>query len=129
MKPLLKKEWQRKFTLRIDGQELEETAASVLILHGKYYAGTYKVIPEASLSDEFFYVCTISSAVAKDLMKYALLLVTGSLLTDSAVKVYKAKNIKISSCLSDFPVQVDGDILGNLPVEIQIATQPLCFIK
>lgn len=126
---LLKKEWQKQFTLTIDEQELAEPVVSVLILHGKYYAGTYNVIPEARLSDDFFYVCTLSSAVAKDLMKYALLLVTGSLLTDSDIKVYKAKKLKIASSTPEFPVQVDGDILGNLPVEIKIAERPLCFIK
>lgn len=126
---LLKKEWRSQFKVAIDGQELKDEVASIVILHGKYYAGTYTVIPKASLADEFFYVCTFGNALATDIMKYALLLVTGSLTTDSGIKVHKAKQIVIEKVAEgSFPVQVDGDIVGQLPVEIKIANKGLTFI-
>lgn len=122
--------WTKKFQVAIDGQELAEQPASVLVMHGRYYAGTYyKIIPEARLSDEFFYVVTFSRAIATDVMKHMLQLVAGDLIHDENVKVYKAKSLHISSNEADFPVQADGDIVCNLPVTIEIAKRSITFVS
>lgn len=126
---IFKNTWRRKFKVTVDGEELLEQPASVLVMHGQYYAGTYyKIIPEARLSDEFFYVVAFNRAVATDVMKHMLQIVTGDLTTDENVKVYKAKSLKISTDEADFPVQADGDIVGSLPVEINIAERGIWFV-
>lgn len=127
---VFKTAWTRRFKVSIDGEELGEQPASVLVMHGQYYAGTYyKIMPEARLSDEFFYVITFSRAVATDVMKHMLQLVAGDLLNDENINVYKARKLCVSTDEEDFPVQADGDIVCNLPVEINIAERGIWFVS
>lgn len=126
---IFKSTWTKRFKVFIDDAELPEQPASVLVMHGQYYAGTYyKIMPEARLSDEFFYVITFNRAVATDVMKHMLQLVAGDLLNDENVNVYKAKKLSVSTAEADFPVQADGDVVCTLPVEINIAERGIWFI-
>lgn len=127
---IFKNTWRRKFSVTIDGRELVEQPASVLVMHGQYYAGTYyKIIPEARLSDGFFYVVVFGRAIATDVMKHMLQIVAGDLTNDENVKVYKAKSLEINTSEENFPVQADGDIVCNLPAKITIAERGIKFIS
>lgn len=128
---LLKVEWNNRFNIVVDGEEIVEDFASIIIMRGKYYAGTYKLLEQADLSDEYMNVCTLSTAYVTDIMKYALLLVRGTLSKDPAMKIYKAKEviIKYHNNDSNFPVQLDGDCLTCVPVTINICEEPLKFLS
>lgn len=126
---IFKSTWSKRFKISVDDQEIDEQPASVLVMHGQYYAGTYyKIMPQARLSDEFFYVITFSRAIATDVMKHMLQVVAGELLDDENIKVYKAKKLSISTDEADFPVQADGDVVCTLPVNINIAERGIWFV-
>lgn len=131
---LLKTEWNNRFNITIDGEEITEAFASVIIMRGKYYAGTYKLLEQADLSDEYMNVCTLSTAYVTDIMKYALLLVRGTLSKDPAMKIYRAKEVIIkynnyTGKDKGFPVQLDGDCITCVPVEITLCDEPLKFLS
>ncbi len=124
------KSWHTKFSVIVDGELVTKVAKTVLILHGRYYAGNYNLLPDLSLSlsDNFFYVLVFDKIDALAIMKYVLLAGIGKLMQDPSIQIYKAENLQVNAETGDFPIQIDGDVVCNTPVEIKIAKQPLTFI-
>lgn len=122
--------WGTQFSVVVNERKITNCAKTVLILHGCYYAGNYRLLPDLglSLADKFFYVLVFDKADTFELVKYALLTGVGRLMKDPSVHIYKAENVSIHAESGPFPVQADGDIVCSTPVKVIVAARPLTFI-
>ena len=111
----------RPFTLEIDGVEYRATFATV----GKSakYGGDLAITPGARLDQREFEVCIIQTTSRLRylrLLSYAMR--AGMPRDNPEVQFVKAVTVKAHG---DAQVQVDGELLGHLPMRFEIAPHSL----
>lgn len=109
------------FTLEIEGQEYKGTFAAI----GKAarYGGDLFITPGARLEEPEFEICiieTTSRATYLRLLSYAVR--TGMPRNKPGVRFVKAARVEAKG---DAPVQVDGELIGTLPMRFEIASESL----
>jgi YegS/Rv2252/BmrU family lipid kinase len=109
------------FTLEVDGQVLEGTFAAI----GKAasYGGDLSVTPRARLEQPDFEICVVSS---KSRLRYLQLLphvIRGGVPENKDhVEFIRATSVLAKG---QAPVQVDGELIGKLPMRFEIAPRPI----
>jgi diacylglycerol kinase (ATP) len=109
------------FTLEIDGQSYTGTFAAI----GKAarYGGDLAITPGARLEEPEFEICiieTTSRASYLRLLSYAVR--AGMPRNKPGVRFIKAARVEARG---DAPVQVDGELIGTLPMRFEIASESL----
>jgi diacylglycerol kinase (ATP) len=111
----------RPFTLEIDGREYSATFAAI----GKAarYGGDLAITPGARLDEREFEVCIIQTTSRLrylHLLSYAL---REGMPRDKA-EVQFVKAVSVKAC-GDAQVQIDGELIGHLPMRFEIAQHSL----
>ena len=109
------------FTLEIDGREYTATFAA--IGKGARYGGDLVITPDARLDQPEFEVCIIETSSRfryLRLLSYAMR--EGMPRNSSEVKFVKAARVK---AYGDAQVQIDGELIGGLPMRFEIAPDSL----
>ena len=111
----------RPFTLEIDGQTYTTTFAAI----GKSakYGGDLAITPGARLDEREFEICIIQTTSRLrylHLLSYALR--DGMPRDSEEVRFVKAASVK---AYGDAQVQVDGELIGHLPMRFEIAPHSL----
>lgn len=114
-----------KYSLILDGERHE--AASVIIANGHFYAGRYVAAPDADLREPILQVCLLRRTGRWQCVRYSLALLIGRLHRLRDVSIVPARHIALETPAGE-PVQCDGDILGTVPLEVQIAENQLEMI-
>ncbi|MCA1576425.1 MAG: diacylglycerol kinase family lipid kinase [Acidobacteria bacterium] len=115
-------DWQpAPFTLEIEGQSYTGTFAAI----GKAarYGGDLAITPGARLEEPEFEICiieTLNRFGYLRLLAYALR--TGMPRDKHGVRIIKASSVRATG---DAPVQVDGEVIGELPMRFEIASESL----
>jgi len=113
-----------RYAVEIDGVRHE--AASVIVTHGRHYAGPYVVAPDAALGKPLLHVCLFERWGRSQTLRFGLALLLGRLPRTAGYRVIAGHDIRVS-VLSDAgeqrrqPVQIDGDDALTLPVSIALA--------
>jgi YegS/Rv2252/BmrU family lipid kinase len=102
-------------------------AASVIVANGRYYGGRFVCAPDASLGSETLQVCLFERSGRRAAIGYALALFTGRLPKLSTYRVIEGRRIEIRGGPRE-PLQVDGDIMGELDVAIEVLPNALDLI-
>lgn len=114
--------WQpAPFEVEVQGRKYPATFAAI----GKaaHYGGGLPVTPRAQLTESIFEICLINS---KKRLRYLYLLsriLRGAIAEDDVQVVY----LKTSSARATgaVPVQVDGELIGKLPMTFEIVAKPI----
>lgn len=109
------------FTLEIDGREYTATFAA--IGKGARYGGDLVITPDARLDQPEFEVCIIETSSRfryLRLLSYAMR--EGMPRNSPEVKFVKAARVK---AYGDAQVQIDGELIGGLPMRFEIAPDSL----
>jgi len=106
----------------IDGQEHD--AYSVVVCNGRHYGGPFVAAPKASLAEPAFEVCLLEKGGYRHVIRYGIALVLGRLSSLPDVKILTGRTLNIEG-EAGLPVQGDGDIIAQLPVEIGVAERTL----
>jgi len=109
------------FTLEIEGRSYTGTFAA--IGNAARYGGDLSITPGARLEEPEFEICiieTLSRFRYLHLLSYALR--TGMPQDTPGVQLVKAARVV---GLGDAPVQVDGELIGALPMRFEIASESL----
>ena len=109
----------------VDGAEYE--AVSVVVANGRYYAGDYMLAPDARLAEPRLHVCLFEKAGRAAAFRYALATQQGELTDLPDYRVVTGRKVRIEGPDGD-PVQVDGDIVAALPVEIEAVPDALRLV-
>ena len=109
------------FTLEIDGREYTATFAA--IGKGARYGGDLAITPGARLDDPEFEVCIIETSSRfryLRLLSYAMR--EGMPRDNPSVRFVKTTRV---SARGNAPVQIDGELIGELPMRFEIAPESL----
>ncbi len=107
-----------RYRVTVDGTAYD--AASVIVARGHFYGGRFVVAPEAGLESDELHVCLFHRGGRLQTILYAVALAAGRLHRSRHVKIIKARKITIEGPPGD-PVQGDGDLIGRLPVTIELS--------
>ncbi|MDP1840960.1 MAG: diacylglycerol kinase family protein [Reyranella sp.] len=121
-----------RYAVEIDGAHHE--AASVIVTHGRLYAGPYVVAPDAALGLPLLHVCLFERWGRSQTLRFGLALLLGRLPRTAGYRVIAGHDIRVS-VLSDAgearrqPVQIDGDDALTLPVSIALAAGAVRLLR
>ena len=105
------------YEVTVDGRRYR--AASVIVAKGHFYGGKFVVAPDARLHEPYLHVCLFGCAGRWAVIRYALALFAGQLHRLPDITLIRAHKVEIDGPAGE-PVQVDGDLDGELPVVIDI---------
>lgn len=117
-----------RYAVEIDGVRHE--AASVIVTHGRLYAGPYVVAPDAALGLPLLHVCLFERWGRSQTLRFGL----ARLPRTAGYRVIAGHDIRVS-VLSDAgehrrqPVQIDGDDALTLPVSIALAAGAVRLLR
>jgi diacylglycerol kinase (ATP) len=114
-----------QFRVVIDG--VSHLAAAAIVAKSRYYGGRFTVAPDSRITDPAFRVCLLPGNTTLDIVRYAAALARGNLSELADVRVIKASVVTIDGDPEEV-VQVDGDIVGRLPVVTRIAPTPVMLM-
>lgn len=115
-----------ELTIRADG--VEHRAAAVIVANARHYAGPFIVAPEADLAEPAFELVLFGRAGRWAVLRSASALLIGRLPRLAEIMVLRARQAIVSADRR-LPVQADGEIVGGLPVTIEVADRPLFLIR
>jgi diacylglycerol kinase (ATP) len=113
--------------LQVKSDQAEAEAHWVIVTRAKRYAGNLMLAPDASLLGEHFYVLRIKGSGPLNRVRQLAALALGIINHDPAVSVESVTRLKIDGDRA-VPVQIDGEMLGNLPLEIGLHPERLKVI-
>lgn len=114
-------------TLRVRTQRADTVAQWVIVTRIKRYAGDLMLVPEADLYHERLYVLRIVGSGPLYRIRQLSALALGLLRYDPSVRVEAATWVRIEGDPAA-RVQIDGEVLGKLPLEIGLHPEPLNLI-
>jgi diacylglycerol kinase (ATP) len=116
----------RDLVVRVDG--IEHRAAGLVAAKGRFYAGPFVIAPCARLAEPTLELVLFRRAGRLAVLRYAAALFLGRLPRLNDVTILRARAATVTGDRA-VPVQADGEIVGQLPVTIEIADQPLLLIQ
>lgn len=110
--------WDRpRYTVEVDGERFD--VASVIVAKGRRYAGGVVCAPQASLGEPDLRVCLFERGDRLHLLYYLAMALTGRLERARWMRLVTGRHVVIQGSEGE-PVQADGDIIGALPVTIEV---------
>jgi diacylglycerol kinase family enzyme len=113
--------------LRVRTDRGEAQAQWVIVTRIKHYAGRLVLVPQADLYQPFFYVLRLAGSGPFNRLRQLSTLALGLLRYDPGVHIEAATSVRIEGNRS-VPIQIDGEVLGELPLEINIHPKRLRLI-
>lgn len=116
---------RRRYRVVVDGVAYE--AASLVIANGHFYAGRFSCAPQARLDEAELHVCLFLRSGGLSALRYGQALVRGRLHDRDDVRILRAHHVHVA-CLEPEPVQCDGDLATELPLDVQATGEVLQLI-
>ena len=114
-----------KITVATD--ERSYTGGLVLIGNGSLYGGPFRIFPDAQLSDGLLDVCVFPKVNWLTLARCGPRLLLSGSLPKSAIVSFRAQSFVLSSA-SPAPLELDGELIGQLPATFTIQREALRVI-
>jgi YegS/Rv2252/BmrU family lipid kinase len=119
----------RDIEVKIDGLKINRKSYLFTVCNGSYFGSGMKIMPGAELNDGELDICIVNHcSKAKILFLFPSIYWGGHLKFKSIVEHYRAKEIEIN-CREKLPLDLDGEIIGETPVKIQISEEKMKMIK
>ncbi|MBB6218071.1 YegS/Rv2252/BmrU family lipid kinase [Anaerosolibacter carboniphilus] len=109
----------KEILLEIDGIQIKRQIMLVAVANGRYYGGGMKIAPQAEIEDGYFDICIINRISKGKLLRLFPTIFSGEHMKIKEVELIRGKIIKISG-IERLMLNVDGDIVGEAPVSIEI---------
>lgn len=119
----------RRFTIVVDGQRLRPRAAQVLIANGGVLGiPPFRWGPGIRPDDGRIDVCILSARTAVDYLGLAWHLLTDQQKRDRNARYLSATRSVVLSADRPLPVQADGEIIGETPVQVQVVPRAVRIV-
>lgn len=106
--------------LRIESEDSATSEGSfVLVGNGRLYGGRLPFFKQAVMNDGLLDVIVFKRLNYVDIIRYLQNVVFTPQITSPEVDYFQTKNLRVSSD-DDVPVEIDGELIGNCPVEFKI---------
>ncbi|MDJ0683880.1 MAG: YegS/Rv2252/BmrU family lipid kinase [Alphaproteobacteria bacterium] len=103
------------------------TAEMIIVTRARRYGGPFTIAPKADLTGDTLFVVAPQGRGRRALLRYALALATNRLHRLPDVIVQEAREVRLTAP-EGHPMQVDGDLLGEIPATIRCDRAPLSVI-
>jgi diacylglycerol kinase family enzyme len=101
-----------------------EEGSFVLIGNGRLYGGPFPFFKHAMIDDGLFDVVVFKRLGYLEIIKYLQDVVFSSDICVPEIEYFQTRHLRITS-EQDVPVELDGELNGNCPVEFQIQERAL----
>jgi YegS/Rv2252/BmrU family lipid kinase len=113
-------------SVRADGAE--HRAAGVIAAKGRFYAGAYVIAPGANIAEPVLDLVLLQRSGRLAVLGYLAALLLGRVARRRDIAVLRCRTALVAEG-EPLPVQADGEIVGQLPIELGIAEQPLHLVQ
>jgi YegS/Rv2252/BmrU family lipid kinase len=103
---------------------LTEEGSFVLVGNGRLYGGPFPFFKHAVIDDGLLDVLVFKQLGYLELIKYLQNVFFTSDITTREVEYFQTRRLRVSSA-EDVPVELDGELLGNCPVEFSSGARQL----
>ena len=119
----------RNAPLELEYDSHRWTGKSLLVAvgNGRYYAGGFYILPPAEPDDGWFHICLVKDIGRLEILKVLPSVISGRHTGHREVAIMKARRISVQSPLS-LTIQADGEILGTLPLTIEVQPRALAVL-
>lgn len=114
-----------ELSIRVDGSSWRGFEA--IICNGSFYGVSSVIAPQADMADGYLDVIIFKNGTRRDILRYVLGILRGRHTRFKDVEFIKAKKIEIDAPREVW-IQVDGEIMGTLPQEIEICPEAIQVI-
>ena len=114
-----------KLTVRGGGGTRE--GSFVLVGNGRYYGGPFVLFQQARIDDGMLDVLIFKNLGYLDIVRYFQAIMLGNHTALSDVEYFQTAQVRVTS-VDAAPVEVDGDVIGNLPVTFKVLPKALRVI-
>jgi YegS/Rv2252/BmrU family lipid kinase len=106
--------------LRIESEDaVTEEGSFVLVGNGRLYGGRFPFFKQAVMNDGLLDVIVFKRLNYFDIIRYLQDVVFTPQISSPEVEYFQTKHLKVTSDES-VPVEIDGELIGNCPVEFRI---------
>ena len=105
----------------------QQTGSFVLIGNGRYYGGPFVIFKDAKVDDGKLDVMIFKNLGYLDIVRYLSGIVFGTHADMHDVEYFQTRKVVVRSA-GDVPVEVDGEVIGCLPVTFRISPHKLRVI-
>jgi len=106
-------------TLTVRGGGGTREGSFVLIGNGRYYGGPFVLFKDARIDDGMLDVLIFKNLGYLDIVRYLQAIVLGNHTALSDVEYFQTAQVRVSSA-DAVPVEVDGEVIGTLPVSFKV---------
>ncbi|MGI9087764.1 MAG: diacylglycerol/lipid kinase family protein [Chthoniobacterales bacterium] len=111
--------------LRIESADaVTEEGSFVLVGNGRLYGGRFPFFKQAVLDDGLLDVLVFKRLNYVEIIRYLQDVIFSSQITSPEVEYFQTSALRVTS-ETDVPVEVDGELIGNCPVEFKILNRGL----
>ena len=103
---------------------IDANVTNVAIGNGRYHGGGMLACPRAEIDDGFLDVTLIPFMKVSELVRNLRLLYNGDIYTHPQVQFFRVRNLRADS-IEPALIEIDGESLGRLPVEISIVPRAI----
>jgi diacylglycerol kinase (ATP) len=96
----------------------------VMIGNGRYYGGPFVLFKEARIDDGLLDVLIFKNLGYLDIVRYFQAVMIGTHTALSDVEYFQTTQVRVTST-GPVPVEVDGDVIGTLPVTFKVVPKAL----
>jgi diacylglycerol kinase (ATP) len=109
--------------VEVDGSEAVEGICAIFG-NGRYYGGPFTVLKDARVDDGLLDICLFKRGGYLNIFNYLVGVLRGAHTDFRDVWYLKGRRVKVTST-GDVPVEVDGELSGSVPVEIEVVPNAL----
>lgn len=111
--------------LLIEGPERTSQGSFVLVGNGKHYGGPVVFFRDARIDDGLLDVMVFKNLSNLDMIRYLQSILFGNPTDLADVEYFQTPRLTVRSETEGVPVEVDGEVIGSLPVKIRFARRKL----
>jgi diacylglycerol kinase family enzyme len=110
-----------------DGNGRQWEGSFVLVGNGRHYGGPFVFFPDADLGDGLLDVCLFQKVSYVDVFRYLHGILTGGHTKMPDVTYFTTRFLRVTSA-ERVPVEVDGELHGQVPASFSVETRVLKVI-
>ncbi|MSQ23850.1 MAG: diacylglycerol kinase family lipid kinase [Chloroflexi bacterium] len=120
----------KEISIVLDGEESQDSRSRCLVIaaNGPYYANGMRMAPDARMDDGLLDVVVIGDVDKLDLLWNLPRAFSGTHVEHSDVSVYRVRRLTLDSPEGGL-VQADGEVVGELPAEVDLLPGALRVIR
>jgi YegS/Rv2252/BmrU family lipid kinase len=119
----------RRFTIAVDGRRLRPRAAQVLIANGGVLGmPPFSWGPHIRPDDGLIDVCVVSARALSDYLRIGWQVLIGHRRRGQNIRYYSAERSIVVDADRPLPVQADGEILGETPVQVRVVPDAVAVV-